>query len=260
MYDIYVTELIFEQCDKDKSKIHVRVPYAVFHFVLSGEGIINGKKVGENMVFISFEETHMHYYPCPENPWSYIYLRLRGDDVEKAFLDHGFSLGLTICPFEDREALFLLLSLYQKFSQLANTEGHKLIANAIFLLFEERIPSPHISKPQQHVERIRRFIDENYFKNITVEEIAARFYLNKNYIRTLFSQHLGSSPKQYLQKIRMERAKYLLSSTDENIKLIANSVGYDDPLLFSKMFKRYYNCSPTQYRMEKELSNAEKFH
>ena len=82
MYDIYATELAFEQCASDKPEINVMIPYAVCHFVLSGEGFINGKKVGANTVFISFEDTHMHYYPCREHPWSYIYLRLRGTEVK----------------------------------------------------------------------------------------------------------------------------------------------------------------------------------
>lgn len=252
MYDIYATELAFEQCASDKPEINVMIPYAVCHFVLSGEGFINGKKVGANTVFISFEDTHMHYYPCRENPWSYIYLRLRGTEVKKAFLDSGFSMGLTIRPFSEQEALFALLSLYETFSRFADTDKQKLIANgAFFLLKKPVLPSPRTSKPQQHMEQIRRFIDEQYYKSITMEEIAARFYLNKNYIRTIFARQLGISPKQYLQKVRMERAGYLLVTTEETVKLIANSVGYEDPLLFTKMFKRYYGCSPTRYRKDK---------
>lgn len=249
MYDIYATDLIYEQCTCDKPEINMMIPYAVFHFVLSGEGVINGQKIGKNTVFISFEENHMHYYPDRKNPWSYIYLRLRGDDLKKAFSDHGFSQTLTVLPFADRQALFQLLALHQSLAERGNPDGQKIIANAIFLLFEERKPlPPRHSKPQQHLRRIKQYIDENYYKKITIGEIAACFYLNKNYLRTLFIGQLGISPKQYLQKVRMERAKLLLSTTDESVQLIANSVGYEDPLLFSRMFKRYSAQSPLQYR------------
>ena len=119
-----------------------------------------------------------------------------------------------------------------------NPDAQKIIANALFLLFEERNQTLlHKSKPQQHVDQIKQYIEENYYKRITLEEVASSFYLNKNYIRTLFVQQLGISPKQYLQKIRFERAKFLLSFPEKSIKLIANSVGYEDPLLFSKIFK-----------------------
>ena len=104
------------------------------------------------------------------------------------------------------------------------------------------------SKPMHHVAAIMNFIDENYDKRITIEEIANKFYLNKNYMRTLFVKQLGLSPKQYLQRVRMKRAAFLLIETESDVALIAKSVGYDDALLFSKMFKQYWGVSPVQYR------------
>lgn len=249
MYDIYATSLCFEQCPADKLPIQMVMPCAVLHFVLSGEGYINGKKVSKNSAFISFEETPMHYYPSEKDPWSYIYCNLRGNEVKKAFIDHGFPLGLHIRPFENATALWEILSLYQHLGEQQNSQVSQLIANAIFLLFaQQKYPFPAKSKQQQHVQQIQHYIDENYFKKITMEEIANKFYLNKNYMRTLFVQYLAISPKQYLQDVRMQRAKFLLSNTEESISLIALSVGYDDALLFSKMFTKYCNMSPLAYR------------
>lgn len=242
----------FEQCAPDKQKIDVIIPHAVLHFVLSGEGYINGKKITKNTVFISFEESRMNYYPSPANPWSYIYVRLDGADVKKAFLDHGFNLGLTIVPFDKIQALFQIMSLNQHFMDVENPDASKLIANFVFLLFEKcNSPLLHKSKQQQHVDNIKRFIDENYYKKISMEEVSEKFYLNRNYIRTLFVKYLEVSPKQYLQSVRMERAKFMLTNTEESITLIANSVGYEDTLLFSKMFKKYTAVSPQKYRADR---------
>ena len=257
MYDIFATELRFEQCSADKLPINMVMPQTVFHFILSGEGYINGKKLTKNTAFISFEETPMHYYPSKDDPWSYIYCNLRGADIKKAFTDHGFQLGLTICPFENTDALLELLSLYQHFGESQNPNAGQLIANAIFLLFEQQRPPATLkNRQQQHVQQIRHYIDENYFKKITIDEIASKFYLNKNYIRTMFVKQLSISPKQYLQQVRMQRAKFLLTNTEESITLIARSVGYDDALLFSKMFTKYYNLSPQAYRRFNKDANA----
>lgn len=257
MYNIYTTNLRFEQCTADKEVIKMVIPYAVFHFVLSGEGYINGKKIAKNTAFISFEETPMHYYPSKNDPWSYIYCNLRGADVKKAFTEHGFQLGLTICHFENTNALWEILSLYQHFGESQNPNASQLIANAIFLLFEhQRLPLPAKNRQQQHVQQIQHYIDENYFKKITIEEIATKFYLNQNYIRTMFVKYLSISPKQYLQQVRMQRAKFLLTHTEESITLIARSVGYDDALLFSKMFTKYYNISPQAYRRFSKDANT----
>lgn len=249
MYDIYATDLIMEKCNADKQDINIMVPYTVIHFVLSGEGYINGNKITKNTVFINFENSRMSYYPSKADPWSYIYLRLDGNEIKKAFLEHGFSLDLTIRKFDDQNALFHILALYQSLADVSNADFRKMIANMIFLLFDGQYKVSKITgKQEQHAEQIKSFIDQNYYKRITIDSIAARFYLNKNYVRSLFVKHLGISPKQYLQKIRMERAGFLLITTNEDVKLIANSVGYDDSLLFSKMFKTYCGLSPSQYR------------
>ena len=249
MYDIQATEMAFEQCSPNKREINMLFPYAVIHFVLSGEGYLNGRKITANTAFIAYENSKMNYSPSKNDPWSYIYINLRGSELEQAFLDHGFSLGITVTTFSNTEALFQILSLYHNLSAIENPDAITIIANAALLLFKQKKDEQYKrSKPLQHVLEITQYIEKNYYKEITVEEIAAKFYLNKNYIRTIFVNHIGISPKQYLQKIRMERAASLLISTNENITLIANSVGYTDALLFSKMFKKYYDLSPTQYR------------
>lgn len=249
MYDIYATDFAFEQCAKDKREINMLIPYAVFHFVLSGKGYINGKKITKNTVFISSAENHMHYYPSKTDPWSYIYVRISGEDVQKAFDDFEFNKGITILDFQSSDTLYNLLSLFEKLAVNENSDAKKLIANAVFLLFGERKKVDcQKNKSNERLKLIKKYIEENYYKKITMEEIAAKFYLNKNYMRTLFVKNMGVSPKQYLQSVRMARAKYLLCSSDESIKLIANSVGYDDSLLFSKTFKEHYKCSPSDYR------------
>lgn len=243
--------MAFEQCSPEKKEIDVVFPYSVIHFVLSGEGVINGQRITENMAFISFENNRLNYYPSRTDPWSYIYLRLRGDDVKRAFEEHHFSLGVTVVKFSNMDAIFQILSLYNVLSGKNSPDADKIIANAVFLLFESshQIP-PTQSKPKQHVEGMVDFIEKNYYKKISVEELAERFYLNKNYIRTIFVKELGLSPKQYIQKMRMERAAFLLTETNEDVSLVAKSVGYDDALLFSKMFKRYHELSPTEYRRQ----------
>ena len=251
MYDIYVTDMEFERCEKDKEQISLIVPYTVIHFVLSGEGTINGQKVSENTVFISYKDTHMDYYPSRTNPWSYVYVRLLGRDIKKAFLDYDLKQGITILPFHKKKELFHILSLYNSLCDYDNQQAARTIANAVLLLFEkESTKSDTVSIQNQNAEKVKRFIDENYHKKITVSLIADEFFLSKDYIRNLFIKFYGVSPKSYIQNVRMERAKKLLSKTQTSIALIANSVGYDDPLLFSKMFKKYYSVSPTKFRGE----------
>lgn len=74
-------------------------------------------------------------------------------------------------------------------------------------------------------------------------------YLSPVYISKIFKEETGESPINYLIKIRLEKARdILLTSEGGSIKSIANSVGYEDVYHFSKLFKKYYGISPLYYK------------
>lgn len=251
MYDIYMNDMEFEQCVADKEHISLIVPYAVLHFVLSGIGYVNGEKVGNGTVFITAKDSHVCYYPDENNPWSYIYVRLSGPDIEKIFSIYNFSDGTRLMPFTAHKELENLMSFYTSVIHRDKPYARKILANALFLLFEKDDQNSSIGAQERNFQNIKGYIDTNFYKKISVEDIASRFFLSKQYIRNLFVKFLKISPKQYIQKLRMERAKELLSSTSMNIKSISHSVGYDDQLLFSKLFKNHTGLSPQNYRAKK---------
>ena len=108
------------------------------------------------------------------------------------------------------------------------------------------------------VKQILKYLNENYNKKISLEQIAHNMYLSPVYISKIFKEETGESPINYLIKIRLERAcDILVKDDDSSIKSIANQVGYEDVYHFSKLFKKYYGISPLYYRkreMEKRAS------
>lgn len=96
--------------------------------------------------------------------------------------------------------------------------------------------------------RIKKFIDENYFSNITIDLVAQNFNFSRNYLYTLFKECYGISPQNYLLKLRIEKAKELLRG-ENNLSIgdIALAVGYSDPLYFSRLFHKKTGLSPTEY-------------
>lgn len=92
------------------------------------------------------------------------------------------------------------------------------------------------------------YIAENYASPITLEIVANEVHLNPTYFSTIFKQAIGSSFREYLNMVRIEESKRLLSNTDYAIIDIAIATGFEDQSYFSKVFKKYTGLTPKQYR------------
>jgi two-component system response regulator YesN len=93
-----------------------------------------------------------------------------------------------------------------------------------------------------------RYIKENLEHRILLEDIAQYCCLSKYHFSHLFKKEVGVSVVDFLNKMRMEKALYYLETTDLTVQQIASKVGFSDANYFSRMFKKYHQYSPTEYR------------
>lgn len=112
------------------------------------------------------------------------------------------------------------------------------------------LPETHMQQKESKsvVEDIMEYIQKHYYENINVSELAEMYYLNDTYLSTLFKEKTGWTLKSYLESVRIEKAKSMLKSRDYTIAYVASAVGYTDPNYFSKVFKRYTDLTPRQFR------------
>lgn len=104
------------------------------------------------------------------------------------------------------------------------------------------------SKP---VEQIRNSIRRNYANpDFALDQVIREMPFHYDYLRKLFKKEVGSSPLEYLTSLRMQSAEKLLTamwSNEYSISEVAQMCGYGDPLYFSRVFKKHFGCSPTNY-------------
>lgn len=105
-------------------------------------------------------------------------------------------------------------------------------------------------KPHDIISDIILIMHDQYNKNLTLSELAAKFNYSLPYISKLFKEKTGSSFREYLQKIRIDEACRLLANTDEKVGSISESVGYGDIDFFCRIFKKSTGKTPRAFRAE----------
>ena len=98
------------------------------------------------------------------------------------------------------------------------------------------------------IRKTREFIRANYKKKIKLIDISKAIYLSPYYLSHIFKKETGSTLLEYLTKVRIEEAKYLLENTQWNTTQIAFEVGCSDQSYFCKVFKKSESISPSDYR------------
>ncbi len=91
-------------------------------------------------------------------------------------------------------------------------------------------------------------IHRSYNRELSISGLAQSVYMSEGYLRALFKEKYGISPKKYLISVRISAAKQLLSQTTMTVEQITQEIGMNDPLYFSQLFRQNTGVSPTEYR------------
>ncbi len=113
------------------------------------------------------------------------------------------------------------------------------------------------------MERISSYIHENYDHKISLEMIASHEGLSRTYFSHFFKSNFGINFNEYLNKIRSEKARTLLSSSKDNLLNIAYMCGFSDIRTLNTAFVKSYGVLPKDFRknnFEKQLILAQCFH
>ena len=98
------------------------------------------------------------------------------------------------------------------------------------------------------IERAVHYFGENYNKPISIEQYAQEHLMSVNWFIHSFKEVMKMPPMQYVVSLRIAAAKGYLESSGKDIGEIASIVGYDNPLYFSRLFKKHTGMTPTEYR------------
>lgn len=237
----------------------IRSGYIV-HYVLNGkgkfrsDGITYYLKKGQG--FLIEPETLIYYEADQEDPWEYIWIGFNGRKAGNYIQQTNLSYRNPIFSVTEPHIIHMVMDDILKATQTNDASGLLVLSKLYtFLhLFVSSFPNEKNDvslKNRNDIERALYYIQQNYSESLTIKSISDYLHIDRSYLHRLFKKHVGKSPQRYLIDLRIEKAKLLLEQTTYKISVVARSVGYTDPLLFSKTFKRYMNMSPSEFRENK---------
>jgi len=106
-------------------------------------------------------------------------------------------------------------------------------------------------KVSRECGQVRRYIDNHFKENLSLDQLAQLAHVNKYYLAHAFRREFGASPISYLISRRVEESRFLLRETDHNLSLIAQMLGFSSPSYFSQCFRRVEGISPIEYRRQR---------
>ncbi|WP_135555398.1 response regulator transcription factor [Paenibacillus cymbidii] len=105
-----------------------------------------------------------------------------------------------------------------------------------------------LSEHERIVQTVERYLEQHYRSAVSHQTLEAEFGLVGSYINKLFKKHKGSTLMDYLAQYRIEQAKILLKEKPTlMLKEVASLVGFDDPLYFSRVFRKITGISPSEF-------------
>ncbi|SDM83944.1 AraC family transcriptional regulator [Acetanaerobacterium elongatum] len=231
----------------------VRDHYLI-HYVTGGKGTvyIEGKsfKAAAGDAFLITPNKPVSYTADSDEPWEYLWVGFNGNDAQSLVMLMGFTPENPVCHLPDGETAERLLGdIYASVGSAPFQETR--MSGYLYLFLAHLIEV--FGKPRQsaggreYIDLALRFIEYNYSTNIGVDDIATHIGLSRSHLYRLFIKHLGLSPNDFLTEFRISKACALIRSTNLSIGEIASSVGFDDQLYFSRVFKRHKGVSPARY-------------
>lgn len=185
-------------------------------------------------------------YKCQDNNWKFYYLDFNSLDAIR-------NLKIPVSKVETTGKVAEAVLLCERIidTLIAESFGYAYSSNIflqqLLVLFARELESGQTSR-QTELNNILIYIHRNMDKGIRVEELIERSGLSRTSFFSRFRALTGQSPSEYMQNLKLESAKVSLETTSLSVKEISSQLQFYDEFHFSKLFKRKYGQSPSNWR------------
>ena len=261
----YIESLGYYSCDKSfyEDSYYKQNYYLIY--VVSGKGYVynNNERIlvtPGQLLFLNLSKPYK-YHSHKKDPWEFHWILFGGKDADwfyNLITDKNrlvFSLG------ENSKIPGYLKDAFQLFEQkdtflefkVSNLVNTILTELYIEVAKADKIKRDLTSEYPDAIKTVIDFVEQNYFRKITLDELASITFLNPFYLLKLFKKYTGHTPGEYITRFRIDYSKQLLLKSELTIEHISLFLGFNTHSYFSMTFKKRTGLTPDQFRKKYSL-------
>lgn len=230
----------------------------LFFIVTDGSGTVKYENTiyevnTGDCVFINCMNAYEH--TSSTNQWSLKWVHFYGNNIDAIYEKYKERGGRVVFSAPDPDLISTLIDeihvIADSSSYLRDMEIHEKLGSLLLHIMKESWHEKDVkaaSEKRKDIRLIREYLDQNYNKDIRLDDLSRSYNISKYYLSHVFKEQYGTSVNNYVIALRITKAKHFLRFTDMTTTEIANHLGYEDVNYFIRMFKKVENITPGEYR------------
>lgn len=235
-----------------------RLPEYQIVYIAEGEGFfqsehVKRQPVSKGTAILLFPNEWHEYAPLAETGWKEYWVGFRGSAADSLFHEMLLSPEKPLVRIRNEVRI---VSLFDELIHDSEYElsGYQLLCSGVathilgIVSYSQHSTFNINRNITNTIDKSQALMRRYVGKNISPEEIAQEIGVGYSWFRQTFKKHVGASPAQYQQLLRIQRAEFLLSNPTLSIADIAYELGFANPNQFSTFFRQHKKCTPLAFR------------
>ncbi len=230
------------------------------HFYFNDDGTDTVVNAGNIVVYRPKEPQKYEYFGIDQTEVYWVHFT--GSDIKNMLRSYGITDNMHVINTRtslEYTRIFKQMILELQRHQSNYPEMLALLLRQLLILIHRQLTTENKIKNvylDTEIEKAIQYFNDNYNTEINIEAYAASRGMSVGWFIRCFKQYTGTTPMRYIVSLRITNAQVLLETTDYNVTEIGNIVGYDNPLYFSRIFKKQKGVSPSEYRAQLKTGNS----
>lgn len=270
--DLRIYQYGYEQCAPLQSFGPFIRNHYLFHYVISGRGSLDATaedgvttrryEIQAGQGFLICPGLINTYFADEHDPWKYVWVEFDGLRASESLRYAGLTAAQPIYRADDEAQsaqvrdLMLYIAEHSDASALHLIGYLCLFVDALMQSSSTRVSAQENQLKDFYIQEAVNYIEQNYQRNLTVEEVADACRLNRSYFSKLFKDNVGCPPQEFLIRVRLAKAAELMCSSNAPISEIAVRCGYSNQFHFSRAFRKHYGVPPQKWRARNRKHHA----